>query len=66
MCPLCRKRRLAKHSTACRTCANFIAEYVNTGLLQPRPVPLAADVALVMRHLGVSQKRAIQLLGGQP
>jgi hypothetical protein len=67
-CPICRRRRAARLDPGglCRTCRAFVTEYVDTGRLRPRPVPAAADVGLVMRQLGVSQRRAVLVLGGQP
>jgi hypothetical protein len=65
-CPTCRKRRVATHDTVCRTCRRFIAEYIDTHRIVRRPVPMVADVHLVRLRLGVSQNRAVLLLGGQP
>jgi len=66
MCPTCERRRIAKNDTVCRTCRRFIAEFIETGRIPRRPVPLMGDVGLTMGWLGVSQDRAVTILGGQP
>jgi hypothetical protein len=71
VCELCSRRRVQKRQCEhprphCRTCCRFIAEFIDTGLIPRRTVPMVADVHLVMRRLGVSQQRAIHLLGGIP
>ncbi len=65
-CPTCKKRRVAKGDTVCRTCRLFISEFIATGKIRPQRVPMVADVWLVMNRLGVSQERAVRLLGGIP
>ncbi|HZU05718.1 MAG TPA: hypothetical protein VFB73_07090 [Chloroflexota bacterium] len=65
-CSICHERRTARQDTVCRTCRRFIAQYIDAGLIQPRPVPAVADVALVMRELGIDQRRTIIALGGLP
>ena len=65
-CPVCHKRRVVRMDTVCRTCRAFIMEYVDTGIVERRPVPMVADVLLVMRKLGVGQERAVLALGGRP
>lgn len=63
-CPVCRKRRVARADTVCRTCRAFIRDYIDTGIVERRPVPMAADVILAMRVLGVDQATAVLALGG--
>lgn len=65
-CPTCSKRKVAKGDTVCRTCRRFIEEYISTGRIRRQAVPMVADVLLVMERLGVSQDRAVRLLGGLP
>jgi hypothetical protein len=65
-CPTCKKRRIAKNDTICRTCRRVITESIDTKRIPRRPVPMAADVYLVRQRLGVSQDRAVIILGGQP
>jgi len=74
-CPLCHRRRVmkarCKHRKKsgvfhCWTCCRFITKYIDTGLIPRRPVPMVADVELVMRELGVDQDSAVRLLGGTP
>lgn len=62
-CPVCDRSRPACHDQVCRTCRRFIAEYIDTGQIRLRPVPAVADVWLVMRRLGVTQDRAVRVLG---
>ena len=50
----------------CRTCRRFVNEYILTGKIRRKAVPLVADVWLVMQKLGVSQDHAVRLLGGTP
>ena len=70
-CELCSRRKVQKRRCGhprphCRTCCRFIAEFIDTGLIPRRPVPMIADVFLVMDRLGVSRERAVFLLGGAP
>jgi hypothetical protein len=65
-CPVCRRRRVAKGDTVCRTCRAFIRDYIDSGTIEHRTVPLVADVALVMHKLGIDQDRAVMVLGGVP
>ena len=69
-CPTCGKRKVAKDDTVCRTCRRFITDYIETGAIkQPRnyaDMPMVADVLIVMRELGVTQDRAVIMLGGIP
>ena len=71
LCELCSRRRVQKRACGhprphCRTCCRFIAEFIDTRLIHRRPVPMVADVLMVMRRLGVSLERAVRLLGGIP
>ena len=67
-CLVCNKRKAATRDDLCRTCRQFINDYVTTGGIIPKTGhgPTVADVLLVMRKLGVSQARAVALLGGTP
>ena len=65
-CPICRKRRIAKEDTVCRTCRQFIGKYIDTGLIPRQTVPMVADVLLVMREIGIDQDCAVIVLGGTP
>jgi len=66
MCPTCKRRRIAVDDTVCATCRRFIRQYIDTGAIPQRTVPLATDVLLTMRFLGISQTRAVLVLGGTP
>jgi hypothetical protein len=65
-CPVCELRDVAPGDTVCGTCREFIVEFIDTGLIPKQPVPMVADVAFVMRRLGVDQDRAVIALGGIP
>ena len=65
-CPLCNKRKTAADDDICHTCRKFINKYIATGKIIRKTVPAMADIHCVMRELGVSQARAVALLGGTP
>ena len=64
MRPICHKRRITKNDDICRVCRAFIRDYIDSGLIEHRTVPMAVDVALVMDKLGIDQDRAVMVLGG--
>ena len=65
-CELCQKRRARPGKFICGTCGRFVRDYIDTGKIRRQTVPLATDVWLVMNELGVSQAKAVMLLGGIP
>lgn len=66
ICPVCCKREIAADDIRCQVCRDFVSEYIETGMIERRSVPMVADVLLVMRELDVDQDRAVTALGGQP
>lgn len=65
-CPACHKHQRARQDTVCRACRRFIATYIESGTIPRRPVPMIADVLLVVLELGVTQDQAVLMLGGTP
>ena len=65
-CPTCGMRNIAEDDTVCSTCRDFIAKYLDNGLIPRRTVPMVAEVLMVMRDIGIDQDHAVMILGGTP